>query len=127
MNSQLAKKSYLYKSMDFDYKPVTKKFVEPDIETSDLDAVLREIFFTDPVSGFPTGDIQYYMSKDGNPLVKDWLEKNLMMPREKPMNDTKYDDDLIFEMSKKVDESFEDYRQRITKIVNESVQIIKDE
>lgn len=127
MNSQLAKKSYLYQGMDFDYKPVTKKFVEPDVETSDLDAVLREIFFTDPVSGFPTGDIQYYMSKDGNPMVKDWLEKNLMMPREKPMNDTKYDDDLIFEMSKKSDESFDDYRQRITKIVNESVQIIKDE
>lgn len=127
MNSQLAKKSYLYQGMNFDYKPVTKKFVESDVETSDLDAVLREIFFTDPVSGFPTGDIQYYMSKDGNPLVKDWLEKNLMLPREKPMNDTKYDDDLIFEMSKKSDESFDDYRQRITKIVNESVQIIKDE
>lgn len=127
MNIQLAKKSYLYQGMNFDYQPVNKERVKSDVITSDLDAVLREIFFTDPVSGFPTGDIQYYMSKDGNPLVKDWLEKNLMMPREKPMNDTKYDDDLIFEMSKKSDESFDDYRQRITKIVNESVEFIKDE
>ena len=58
---------------------------EPDPEykpsESNLDDIIREIFSVDPISGFPKGDIQYYLSKDGNPDVKRWIENNLLTPR----------------------------------------------
>lgn len=127
MKRELAKKMSYFQGLDFNYSPCNKVTVVSDVVNDPLDSVLREIFTTDPVSGFPTGDIQYYMSKDGNPMVKDWLEKNLLMPRQKPVNNVEYDDDLVFEMSKKSDESFDDYRARILDIVNKSVEFVKPE
>ena len=89
---------------------------------SDLDDVLKEIFSVDEVSGFPKGDIQYYLSKDGNPQVKAWLEANLLSPRAKQsgVDESVISDDLLVEMSRYDGESTDDYRSRLMSIYDEA-------
>ena len=116
MDKSLAKYLSAFKGLDFDYrnKPVDPEFIKSD---SDLDAILDEIFAVDPVSGLPRGDFQYYMSVDGNPQVKQWLETHLLQPRmignKTPAEVT---DDMIVEMSRKSDESVDDYQSRLMSI-----------
>ena len=90
---------------------------EMELDESQLKAVLDEIFSVDPISGFPKGDIQYYLSSEGNPQVKQWLENNLLAPR---MNSSKnpegVTDDMIAEFSKKKNESASAYAERLMSI-----------
>ena len=80
MKKILAKKFAQCEHLDFSIKAVIEvpKF---EYDDSQLKQVLDEIFAVDPVSGFPKGDIQYFLSKDGNPQVKAWLDSNLLQPR----------------------------------------------
>lgn len=82
---------------------------------SDLQNVLNEIFSVDPDTGFPRGDIAYFLSKDGNPQVKAWLESNLLSPRSK-QSGTSVDgvtDDFIAEYARNDGESVFDYASRL--------------
>lgn len=82
---------------------------------SDLQNVLNEIFSVDPDTGFPRGDIAYFLSKDGNPQVKAWLESNLLSPRAK-QSGTNIDgvtDDFIAEYARNDGESLSDYAFRL--------------
>lgn len=101
----------------------------PELSKSDLELVLDEIFSVDERTGLPKGDIQYYLSKDGNPSVKSWLETNLLMPRSVSTGSSVegVTDDLIFEMSRKADESFEEYALRLDNIRNEAVENSKSD
>lgn len=116
MNKELAKFKSEFQGIDIHY---VNKPKDPDYKKSDteIQAILNEIFTVDPVSGFPRGDIQYYLSKDGNPQVKQWLESHLLQPR-MTGNQTPKDvsDDMIVEMSRQRDESVEDYQLRLTSI-----------
>ena len=116
MNKELAKYKSEYQGIDIHYVNKTK---DPDYkkDDSELQAILDEIFAVDPVSGFPRGDIAYYLSKDGNPQVKQWIEAHLLQPR-MTGNQTLKDvsDDLIVEMSRQRDESVEDYQSRLMSI-----------
>ena len=64
------------------FSGIINPHVEPDDESkykpveirSQLDEVLNEIFSVDEKTGLPKGDIQYYLSAEGNPSVKQWLE-----------------------------------------------------
>ena len=101
--------------------PDTTNNKEPDPKfefvESGLKQVLDEIFSVDEVSGFPKGDIQYYLSKNGNPQVKQWLENNLLAPRRSvSSNPEGVTDDLIVEMSRKSDESVSAYQSRLMDI-----------
>lgn len=98
------------------------EYIEPELTDSALDQILKEIFSVDPVSGTPMGDIAYFLSKDGNPQVKAWLESNLLSPRAvNGMQDpAKVSDDLIVEMSRKSDESTEGYASRLMSIYDEA-------
>ena len=104
---------------------------EPDPEykpsESNLDDIIREIFSVDPISGFPKGDIQYYLSKDGNPDVKRWIENNLLTPRVASGKSTPegVTDDMIAEMSRQRDESVEAYSLRLQSIYAECQQSIE--
>ena len=93
-----------------------------ELTSNPLDEVLKEIFTVDPRSGLPRGDIQYFLSKDGNPQVKAWLESNLLQPRvTNGMSDpSKVSDDLIVEMSRKPDETTDSYAARIMGIYDEA-------
>lgn len=92
---------------------------DPEIEFDDspLKAVLDEIFAVDELTGLPKGDIQYYMSANGNPQVKQWLENNILKPR-MGSNTTMegLTDDMIAEFSQMKDESVDAYRVRLTTI-----------
>lgn len=94
---------------------------------SNLDDIIREIFSVDPVSGLPKGDIQYYLSKDGNPDVKRWIENNLLTPRVVSGQSTPegVTDDMIAEMSRQRDESVEAYSSRLQSIYAECQQSIE--
>lgn len=98
--------------------------IEKEVESTynPLDEVLKEIFTVDPRSGLPRGDIQYFLSKDGNPQVKAWLETNLLQPRvANGMADpAKVSDDLIVEMSRRSDETTDSYAARIMGIYDEA-------
>lgn len=68
------------KDLDFN---VVNDVVDPEFvpTESELNNILKEIFSVDPVSGLPVGDLAYYLSPNGNPQVKEWLETNLLKPR----------------------------------------------
>ena len=97
---------------------------DPDYEMDEtaLKHVLDEIFAVDPVTGFPRGDIQYYLSASGNPQVKQWLETNILKPR-MSANSTMQglSDDLIAEMSQRKNESLDDYTVRVRGIYDDAL------
>lgn len=81
---------------------------------SDVDRIIREIFSVDERTGLPQGDLAYYLSPDGNPLVKQWLENNLLMPRSvNGENLSDLSDDMIAEFSRGSNESVSDYQLRL--------------
>ena len=89
---------------------------------SDMDRILKEIFSVDEKSGLPIGDLAYYLSPDGNPQVKAWLENNLLKPRAAALG-TSVDgvtDDMIAEYAKGSNESAEDYTARLKKIYDDT-------
>lgn len=100
-------------------------FVEPEKSVkndSDLQRVLDSIFAVDPKTGLPKSDIQYYLSPDGNPQVREWLINNLMKPR---MSKNNYStdnltDDLIVEFSRQTGESVEAYAMRLQSLGDEA-------
>lgn len=90
---------------------------ELEIDDTQLKKVLDEIFSVDPITGFPKGDIQYFLSSDGNPQVKQWLENNLLKPRISSSSNLEgVTDDMIAEFSKKKDESASAYAERLMSI-----------
>ena len=118
MDRKLASWFGVYKNLDLTYNgrelhidPV------PQTDTSELKQVLDEIFSVDPVTGFPKGDIQYYLSADGNPMVKQWLETHLLKPRQSSGRTMQgLTDDMIAEFSRRPGESIEDYQYRLTSL-----------
>lgn len=87
---------------------------EPSWIESNLKSMLDEIFSVDPVSGFPKGDIQYYLSSEGNPQIKQWLENNLLRPRMSGSQTLEgVTDDIRAEFSRKSGESVDDYQSRL--------------
>lgn len=120
------KRVVLKKLANYEYCDDSLYYVEPvpayEYTESDLDAVLKEVFSVDPVSGFPRGDIQYWLSKDGNPMVKDWLTNNLLAPRAKQTGTSVegVTDELIVEMSPRAGESLSDYQHRLIAIYDEA-------
>lgn len=99
------------KPKDPDYQPAEGNLMD----------IIKEIFSVDPISGLPKGDIQYYLSKDGNPDVKRWIENNLLTPRVSSGRSTPegVTDDMIVEMSRQNGESLADYQQRLMSIYDE--------
>lgn len=106
-----------------DPHPEVPDEIVPETVSSELDSVINEIFSVDPRTGLPKGDLQYYMSADGNPEVKAWLEQNLLKPRSVATKSSLEDvtDDLIAEMSRNVDESSDDYVVRLASIRDEAL------
>lgn len=117
MKKSLAKNFALYKNIDLSVVTPAIPLVDY-VDDSDLKKVLDEIFTVDPVSGFPQGDYQYYMSSSGNPVVKQWLENNLLRPRMSSGGSSVegVTDDMIVEMSRKSGESVSDYQSRLTSL-----------
>lgn len=92
-------------------------YKDPDYVMSDseLERVLNEIFAVDETTGFPKGDISYFLSKDGNPQVKAWLESNLLSPRAKQSGSSieGVTDDFIAEYARNDGESLASYSSRL--------------
>lgn len=103
--------------------------VDPDyIPTdSDMDRILKEIYSVDENSGLPIGDLSYYLSPNGNPQVKAWLENNLLKPRAAALGTSVegVTDDMIAEYSKGSNESAEDYTARLKKIYDDTTSEIQ--
>lgn len=114
MKKSLAKYFAVYQHLDLTAQSVEKLYVEA-LDDSQLKRVLDEIFSVDDISGLPRGDIQYWMSSEGNSQVKQWLENNLLKPRAKQSGTSieGVTDDMIVEMSRKADESVSDYALRL--------------
>lgn len=98
---------------------------------SEMDRILKEIYSVDENSGLPKGDLSYYLSPDGNPQVKAWLENNLLKPRAAARG-TSVDgvtDDMLAEFAKGSNETAEDYTMRLKKIYDDTtaeIQKFKD-
>lgn len=122
MKKSLAKKFAQCERMDTTIEVVHEapKF---EYDDSQLKQVLDEIFAVDPVSGFPKGDIQYFLSKDGNPQVKAWLESNLLQPRATSRGSSLegVTDDMIAEFSRQPGESTVSYAARLASIRDEAI------
>ena len=124
MNRKLAKRfpQYMFLNLDDEKMSYVMNKVSDVKHDSELDQVIKEIFSVDEVSGFPRGDIQYFLSKDGNPQVKAWLEANLLSPRAKQngSDPSHISDDLIVEMSRRDGETTDDYSSRLMSIYDEA-------
>lgn len=94
---------------------------------SDMDRILKEIFSVDDKNGFPIGDLAYYLSPDGNPQIKAWLENNLLKPRAASLGSSVdgVTDDMLAEYSRKSGESAESYVTRLRGIYDNAVADIK--
>lgn len=94
---------------------------------SDFDRILKEIFSVDPSSGLPQGDLAYYLSPNGNPQIKQWLENNLLKPRAEKVGTSieGVTDDMLLEMSRGSNESVEDYAIRLHSIYDECRNVIE--
>lgn len=88
----------------------------PEVRSeSDLQRVLDSIFTVDEKSGLPRTDVQYYLSPNGNPEVREWLINNLMKPRADKLR-TNVDgvtDDMLAEFTRQAGEDMDTYRKRI--------------
>lgn len=116
MNNRLKIASLLmcYQGIDVNIVDDVPEVPVVEVVDSPLKSILDEIFSVDPVSGFPKGDIQYFLSKDGNPEVKAWLESNLLQPmRENKTLPDGTTDDLIAEMARRSGESTSSYAARL--------------
>lgn len=57
--------------------------------------LLDEIYTTNPRTRLPGGDLQYFMSKDTNPEIRDYIQKQLLTPvTQKPVASQLSDDDM---------------------------------
>lgn len=100
--------------------------VEPDFDDSPLKKVLDEIFSVDPRTGAPKGDIAYFLSKDGNPEVKAWLETNLLQPRRSVSSHPDgVTDEVIAEFSRNPGESGLEYAARLASLRDEATKNFK--
>lgn len=117
MKRSLAKFFACFQGIDVNLKSPAK-VIKESIDDSELGKVLREIFSVDPETGQPRGDIQYWLSSEGNPQIKQWLENNLLKPRAKQSGTSieGVTDDLIVEMSRKADESPDAYASRLASL-----------
>ena len=90
---------------------------------SDMDRILKEIYSVDEKSGLPKGDLAYYLSPNGNPQIKAWLENNLLKPRAASSGSSVegVTDDMIAEYAKGSNESAEDYTARLRKIYDDTI------
>lgn len=89
--------------------------VDSLLQESDLKPLLDEIFAVDSRSGMPKGDIQYFLSKDGNPQVKAFIESQLFAKRQvEPQYDpAQFSDDLLYEFKRQDNETVAQYAKRI--------------
>lgn len=127
MKKELAKYLAIAQGLDLSYHPGPTPIDNPDgVQKNDLDNMLAEIFAPDPLTGAPKGDIAYYLSPDGNPMIKQWLENNLLAPRGVKSSNGQYDDDTIAEYSRGADESVDAYRERIIGYIDENRAIIEE-
>lgn len=116
MRQDLAKYFGIYSDIDTTIQPVFPEPEEdPEID-SDVKQLLDEIFSVDPLTGLPKGDLQYWLSKDGNPQVKNFIESCLLAPRNPNgmYEPDKVTDDMIVEFSRGRDESLVDYTERLS-------------
>ena len=69
-------------------------FNKSDVNTQDK--VLQQIFAVDKLSGIPQGDLMMYMKKDCNPVLRDYIQNNLLLSnspdRMSPVTDPVHDD-----------------------------------
>ena len=125
MKKELAKYLAIAQGLDLSYHPGPTPVDEPDgVQKNDLGNILSEIFAPDPLTGAPKGDIAYYLSPDGNPMIKSWLETNLLAPRGVKSSNGQYDDDTIAEYSRGADETVDAYRDRIIGYIEENRSIL---
>lgn len=104
---------------------VDPEFIPTD---SDMDRILKEIYSVDERSGLPTGDLAYYLSPDGNPQIKAWLENNLLKPRAASLGSSVdgVTDDMLAEFSKKPNESAVEYKSRLLSIYDSTSKEIEE-
>lgn len=96
-----------------------------EVDNTPLLNVLEEVFSVDPRTGFPQGDLAYYLSPEGNPQIKAWLENNLLKPRGINVSNGNYDDDTLVEFSRMPDETVSDYSKRLRGYYDDAVKIIE--
>lgn len=95
---------------------------------SEMDNILKEIYSIDERTGLPNGDLSYYLSPDGNPQIKQWLENNLLKPRAVRVGSSVegVTDDMLAEFARQKDESSSDYAVRMRGIYDAAAKEIAD-
>lgn len=103
------------------YNPIYSKHADisyPDVELekNPSDTLLSIVYATDPRTGLPVGDLQYFVSDKANPQVKEFILNNLMSDVSSARNISNpsgLSDDALLELSRGSDESVDSYVLRL--------------
>lgn len=83
----------------------------PTVNASDDSELIQSVFASDPVTGWPSSDAAYILSRDSNPVIADYVSRNLMQShRSSSLGDDK--DFALFSIKGKY-ESVSDYASRL--------------
>lgn len=97
------------------------------IESSDSSrAILQAIYALDPVTRLPTGDIMCYLSSTTPPEIKQYIMDNIMIDtssQKLPSLPDGLDEDTVFALERRNDESVDSYRSRINDYMSDQVRI----
>lgn len=74
---------------------------------------LCDIIYAPDERGLVNSDISIFLSKNANPQIKDWIQRNLMSPMSFDDAPRDMSDDEIAQYTRGRDESTEQYAQRL--------------
>ena len=121
MNKDLYSKFACYAGISSSL-PIEENEPEYVPDNSELMNIINEIFSVDERTGQPLGDLSYFLSPNGNPTVKAWLENNLLKPRfGEKAHDENITDDMLVEFSRGADESVDSYAARMADIRQQAI------
>lgn len=95
-----------------------------EVVQTPFDSLIKTIYAPDERTGLPTGDLTYYVSDSVNPEIKEFILKNLLVDTSGAANPTVpegIDMDTAVLLSRKRDETAEQYRERLNQFATNEV------
>lgn len=94
------------------------KAMAVEVQPSDKDRLLQVIYAPNEVTGLPSSDYALYLSENVNPVVRDYIAKNLLQPTSsKNLIPSNFTED-VSEFMRGEYETPREYAERITPILD---------
>lgn len=123
----MKKEMYAFLGLDIPSSIDLDSIKPENIESKDSSqAVLQAIYSLDPVTRLPTGDIMCYLASTTPPEIKQYILDNIMIDtssQKLPSLPEGLDEDTAFALERRIDETADSYRSRISDYMSDQVRI----